>query len=281
MKCIGALLLALCCLSAAQAQERDIELNIVLTGADSVPADVRNAIASEIRRTVTEPGQIPDEMMERIRDQFQERGYFKAMVEAPKTTETRNSSGYVTSMEVRVHIDEGQLYRLGRITFTGEKVFDPGRLRSAVPMQDGEIFKVVGMRQGLKNLHDLYCARGYINFTPVPNTDIDEEHLLINITLDIDEGAEFRVGKLVLNGEEPFPGAGKKILEAWHEHEGEVYDCSSPKYLFTPANVGSKLASILRGSYPETKADSQNHTVNFLFNLPDPPANARLTPSPR
>jgi hypothetical protein len=42
-----------------------------------------------------------------------------------------------------------------------------------------------------------------------------------------------------------------------------------------------RLASILRGSYPETKLDNQNHTVNFFYDFPDPPTNARVNPSPR
>jgi hypothetical protein len=268
-------------LAIAQLDQPDIKLNIVMTGADSVPANVRKEIANQIRRTITEPGQIPDELMERIRDQFQQRGYFKAEIKEPEIKYVRNQQGYVTSMEARVEVDEGLKYRLGQIAFTGVTIFDPERLRSAIPMQNGEVFNIEPVRQGLKNMRELYCSRGYINFTPVPNTDIDEQHLLINLTFDMDEGAQFRVGKLLLNGEEPFAGAGKKMLEAWHRHEGEVYDCSSLKYLFTPDAVGPKLASMLRGSYPETKVDNQNHTVNFFFSFPDAPANARLTASPR
>jgi len=48
---------------------------------------------------------------------------------------------------------------------------------------------------------------------------------LINITLDLDEGAQFRVGTLTLIGPQPFTGAGKKMLEAWKSHESQIYSC--------------------------------------------------------
>jgi len=274
---IAAFLLGLA--SFAQEKEQgDITLNVVMTGADSVPSDVRNAIASKIRRTVTEPGQIPDEMMERIRDQFQQHGYFKVVVEAPQTTETRNSNGYVTSMEVRVHIDEGRQYRLGHISFTGAKEFDSTRLRAAVPLKDGDIFKIEQLRIALKNMRDLYCSRGYINFTPVPNTDIDEEHLRVNVTFDLDEGEKYRFGKLILNGVEPYPGARQKIMDTWEPHEGQIFDCDlwhKEFELMKRGNLQGAIDAILasdirRGGPPEVTVNNNTKTVDLHFEFPDP-----------
>jgi hypothetical protein len=275
-------LLLICFPAWPQLQPHETQVNIIgvkFTGAESVPEKERTEIALDIQSSVTQAGQLGDEMGERIRDGFQRHGYFKAQV-SPPTVTILGGNKRRQSVAVEAKVDAGPQYRLGAIAFTGATVFDPVRLRAAVPMQSGETFSVEGMRQGLKNMRELYCDRGYINFTPVPNTDIDEEHLLINVTFDMDEGAEFRVGKLVLNGEEPFAGAGKKMLEVWHEHEGEVYDCRWPENLFTPANVGPRLASIIRGGYPKALLDNENHRVNLVFDFPDPPTNARLTPSP-
>ena len=74
-------------------------------------------------------------------------------------------------------VEEGERYRLKAVIFSGNKtVTNVDLLRRAIPMKDGDIFNTKLMRDGIKNLHDLYGALGFINFTPVPDTEIDDEH---------------------------------------------------------------------------------------------------------
>ena len=73
-------------------------------------------------------------------------------------------------------VEEGDRYRLKEITFSGNKaVSDTRALRAQFKIKDGDIFDTEAIRKGLDNLRKAYAALGYINFTPVPNTDADDE----------------------------------------------------------------------------------------------------------
>lgn len=280
MKKSAAAVFLLCAtLAMSQVDPGETTIHIVsltFIGADEIPAKDKTEITLDIKSSVTKPGQLGEELGDRIRDEFQRRGYFKALIQHP-TVMILGGDKVNASVAIQVEVDAGLQYRLGHISFTGEKAFDPVRLRAAIPISDGEIFSVEGIRQGLKAMRDLYCSRGYINFTPVPNTDIDETHKLVNLTFDMDEGQQYLLGKLVLNGEEPYAGAGKKLLDTWKSHQGHVYRCDLARDLYQEGAAAEMAAidpvfqaAVHAGGKAESHFNNQTATVDFLFNFPDP-----------
>ena len=119
-------------------------------------------------------------------------------------------------------IKEGQQYQLKQITFSGNKELSASLLRQQFEA-DGDVFDVEQIRKGLEEIRKLYALRGYINFTPVPNTEPDEDRA-VTPKIDCDEGKQFHFGKLVVAGRELHPGDGEKILAAWKPSEGSVYN---------------------------------------------------------
>ena len=86
------------------------------------------------------------------------------------------------------------------------------------------MFDVEQIRKGLEEIRNLYASRGYINFTPVPNTEPDEDRAVVTLKIDCDEGKQFHFDKLAVAGRELHPGDGEKILAAWKPSEGSVYN---------------------------------------------------------
>jgi hypothetical protein len=235
---------------------------------------LEKAITEEIKRHNTDGCELPNEMAERARDLLQQRGYFKALVQASKWKMV--GSAERPQLELSLVMELGEVFRLDHIDFAGQNAFDAQRLRAAVPMTDGMIFDVEKMRVGLKNLRDLYCSRGYVNFTPVPNMVFYDERKTIGVLFDMDEGEQYQVGQLTLNGVEPYPGAGKQILEAWKPHIGQIYDCS---FLFLEGKTrqvktsDALLSSAIRtagASNLEISLNNDTKTMMFHLNFPDP-----------
>ena len=151
-----------------------------------------------------------EEDSERVRDAMQQKGYFKAVVQEPKTNirDTKGITWYMPFkvshgkvVDITLPISEGDQYRLGSIKFTGSKVIkDQSALRKLFPIKDGEVFDISLMRKGLENIRKAFGEIGYINFSAVPDTTIDEQKKLINIKVDIDEGAQFYVRRIEFNG---------------------------------------------------------------------------------
>jgi len=152
-----------------------------------------------------------NEDVERVRAEFQNRGYFKVLVDDPKTEihDTGHAGAHVPllqkglgkSVDITMPIEEGDRYRLGSITFTNNKaVPDQRALRSLFAIKDGDFFSRDKIAKGLQNLTKAYGELGYINFTPVPDTKFDDEKKLIHLVIDVDEGKQFFVRRIEFQG---------------------------------------------------------------------------------
>ncbi len=122
-----------------------------------------------------------DEDTERVRNEFQDRGYFKVVVQDPKTQihDTGHTgfhipliqSGPGKAVDITMVIDEGDRYNLGGITFKNNKAFTNTKaLRALFAIKDGDVFDRDKIGKGLEAMRKAYGQYGYINFTPVPDT---------------------------------------------------------------------------------------------------------------
>jgi outer membrane protein insertion porin family len=147
---------------------------------------------------------------ERVRDAYQQKGYFKVLVNDPKT-KVRDTGGINfpffwkskkgKAMDITIPIEEGDRYHLGSITFKNNKaITNTAALRSLFPMKDGDIFNIAHIRKGLENLRKAYGEFGYINFTAIPDTKIDDDKKIISLEIDLDEGKQFYVRRIEFEG---------------------------------------------------------------------------------
>ena len=73
-------------------------------------------------------------------------------------------------------IEEGSRYRLGTITFTGNKaVTNVKALRGTFPIKDGDWFNATVVGKGLENLKKAYGQLGYINFGAIPTPEFGDD----------------------------------------------------------------------------------------------------------
>jgi outer membrane protein insertion porin family len=152
-----------------------------------------------------------EEDTERVRAEYQNRGYFKALIGDPKTTirDTGNKGFHIPllqagpgkAVDINFQIEEGDKYRLGKITFKNNKALsNSAALRGLFPIKDGDIFSREKIAKGLENLRKAYGEYGYINFTSVPDTTFDDEKKIANLTIDVDEGKQFYVRRIEFEG---------------------------------------------------------------------------------
>lgn len=152
-----------------------------------------------------------DEDTERVRNEYQNRGYFKVIVNEPKTQihDTGHKgpripllqAGPGKAVDITLPIEEGDRYTLGGITFKNNKaVTNVKALRGLFPIKDGDIFSKEKIAKGLENMRKAYGERGYINFTSVPETRFDDEKKQIFLDVDVDEGKQFFVRRIEFQG---------------------------------------------------------------------------------
>ena len=169
---------------------------------------------------------------ERVRFAFQDRGYFKAIVQDPQT-KMRDVGGIVwyfpfksrsgKVVDITVPVEEGDRYKLKEITFTGNKALtNTAALRRLFKTKDGDWFSRTDVSKGLDDLRKAYSTLGYINETNIPNTEIDEEHKTITLKIDVDEGKQFFVRRIEFTGNTTT--RDKVIRRELALEEGQVYN---------------------------------------------------------
>src|SRR5437763_9889856 len=171
-----------------------------------------------------------DEDAERVRFFYQTKGYFKVLVDDPKTKIRDTNPGFPylfrhggKVVDILVPIQEGDRYRLGKIDFkNGKQITNPKYLRAQFPIKDGDIFNRESIAKGLENLRKAYGELGFINFVAVPETNIDEEKKTVSLDVDLDEGKAFQVRRIEFVGNTTT--RDKVIRRELALEEGNVYN---------------------------------------------------------
>jgi outer membrane protein insertion porin family len=164
--------------------------------------------------------------LELVRTKYQDHGYFKAVVVDPTLDyyDVKGKGFFGTTLgfiprllvpwrkpkpstpgkrvNLTIPIQEGEQFRLGKITFSGVKFFRKPEafMTPMFAMAEGDIFQVTKIRKGLENLKELYGQFGFINMVATPETDIDDAQRLINMTFNIEEDKQFLVRRIEFTG---------------------------------------------------------------------------------
>lgn len=166
-----------------------------------------------------------------VRAKYHEKGYIKLLIKEPKV-DVRDVGGVSffpiplkpwkgKRVFIDVELEEGNQYRVGEVNFTGNTLFTKEVLLRIFGMQQGEIFNGELIRKGFENLKKIYGAQGYINWTPIPRQDIDDETKLVNIVFDFEEGNRYYLRRLDFVGNTTT--RDKVIRREVLVNEGEIF----------------------------------------------------------
>ena len=125
---------------------------------------------------------------------------------------------------ITLKIEENDQYRIGDVKITGAKEFNETLIRAVLGLAPGQVFNESMLRKGFDNLKKLYGSRGYVNFTPVPAQELDEEQKIVNLTINIDEDRQFSVNRIAFSGNTTT--RDKVIRREILVEEGQVFNSS-------------------------------------------------------
>jgi outer membrane protein assembly factor BamA len=190
---------------------------------------------------------------ETVRELYQDKGYFKADVVSIRTP-TINANALV------FHVSPGKQYHLVRVSWRGNTVFSESELAKLIPIEPGELFSRTKIAKGLNAARKLYESQGYINFTPVPTPEMNDEAATLAFNIDVDEGQQFRFGELDVQGMED--AHREMLLSAWQGLRGRPYNTEDADKFFNRF-FRSPLPNIKPENYTTFKIDEHNHSVNY------------------
>ncbi|MGH9466425.1 MAG: outer membrane protein assembly factor BamA [Terriglobales bacterium] len=147
--------------------------------------------------------------MSGIRETYQDRGYFEALVEDP-TLKLRTTKGRRIvfwgghpgrAVDIHIPVVEGHKYTISKITFINNHfITNDATLERLLGLKPGDVMDVSKLRKGMKNLSKAYSQYGYINFVPSPDPRANEKNHTVDLTMDMQEGKPFYVRHIEFSG---------------------------------------------------------------------------------
>ena len=151
-----------------------------------------------------------------VRGLYRDNGYFKVSVGDP-VLESVDTEGFrwgvpvVTgrshgkAVNITIAIEEGDRYRMGTLKIVSA---DPDKalslkvdaLKAVFPLKPGDIFSTEKVRKALESYGKIYGQYGFIDFTPEPDTEVDEATKTINLTMRFDEQKQYYVRRIDFSG---------------------------------------------------------------------------------
>ena len=216
-----------------------------------------------------------DEDVERVRQVYRDRGYFKVQPGEP-ATKVRDAGGINLftlhpstgkRIDIEIPIEEGARYKLAAINFTGydKAVVNERALRAQFAQKDGEYFNASLFGKGLENLRKAYGSLGFINFVGTPTPSFDEAKKTITLTIDIDPGKRFYVSRIEFSGNSIT--RDRVIRRELLLEEGQLYNNQAWETSILRLNQLNYFDTLKADQDSEVRTNNDEGTVDLLLKL--------------
>jgi outer membrane protein insertion porin family len=215
-----------------------------------------------------------EEDTERVRQAYRDKGYYNTAIEEPRT-QVRDEGGlnWFTfrpnkgkRIDILMPVEEGDRYRLGSITFSGNTHLSNSKaLRAQFAVKDGDWFNATLMAKGLESLKKVYGQLGYINFGAIPKPRFDDQKKTVSLDIDIDEGKPFYVSRIEFQGNTIT--RDKVIRRELMLDEGSVYNSQLWEYSLLRLNQLEYFEPLKVDQDSEAHQDAEAGTVELLLKV--------------
>ena len=216
-----------------------------------------------------------------IRGLYRDNGYFKVSVGEPileniDTTHARlgvplvTGKGHGKAVNITIPIEEGERFRMGTLKIVSS---DPDKalslkvdaLKTAFPLKQGDIFSTEKVRKALETYGKIYGEYGFIDFTPEPDTEVDDTNKIINLTLRFDEQKQYSVRRIDFAGNTTT--RDKVIRRELMIDEGQLFNKRLWEMSILRLNQLDYFDKIEADKAAEIKRNNKNGTVDITLKL--------------
>ena len=173
---VAAVLIALCVpLAIAQCQDQsshefvvaDVNLERVGRLSPEQEASIRLRVIGRCFDTST-----VSELEQRVREAYQNFGYFRATVFDP-VIRVRDESRSPKPVSLTFDVDEGQQFKVSAVQWSGASAFPDEQIWQLTSVRPGEIFDISRVRETLDGVRRLYVSAGFVDVAIVPEVKVE------------------------------------------------------------------------------------------------------------
>lgn len=137
-----------------------------------------------------------EEDRKNIEGVYHDNGYVKVKIGTPDISISKDGK----VITVTLTIEEGDLYRIGKIDFNGDIIFRKEQLINNLKSKQDNTFRSTLFQQDVLTLTDLYQNQGYAFCEISPLTMIDDETKRVNINFEIKKNHEIFINRINILG---------------------------------------------------------------------------------
>ena len=210
------------------------------------------------------------EAKEKIKSLYHEKGFFFVKVDVISKKSDKNL------MDIHIRVREGEKVGIKNIFFSGNKNFSADELRDQIEtkaetwisfLDESGIYKKDILKLDVFRLEGYYQDNGYLRArVQTPNIKIDEKNKEINISISIEEGSKYRVGKIT--GKSDDTVSENDVLKALRMKTGDVYSLSKVRAgVMSIGDIYSERGYAYADVNPITKINENSRTVDVSIEV--------------
>lgn len=156
--------------------------------------------------------------LERLRLLYSNKGYILARITSDEVVYDERMKGFV----IRINIEEGEQFRVGEITFTGNTLFTNQELTKSLVSKPTAVYSTEEFHRDLGRIKGLYSEKGYIEAEVTPEPSLDHKEKRISLLIRIEEGRRYYLEGINISGN--MATKEKVIRREILIRPGEVFD---------------------------------------------------------
>ena len=231
-------------------------------------ADLRDVIS--IKRGVTFKEHLVNDTAQKLIAHYHEKAYFLVQVNVDTAV---NANGL---MDVTINIKEGKKVKIDEIRFVGNKAFDDGDLKDVMETEETWLFSFIDesgiykkdvLKVDILRLEAFYQDNGYIRVrVHEPKIEVNREDKEIYIEIKIEEGLQYKFGKITAQSVEEF--SGQDLLVGLKSQPGAVYNISFLREdILTITEKFSEKGFAYADVNPKAAIDDQTRIVDLNIEI--------------
>lgn len=168
----------------------------------------------------------------------------------------------VDGVVATVTVEEGPVYRLGDVRFSGVADAEAAQLARSADLHKGDPANFDDVRAAVERVEKKYRGNGYLHVASQVNREVHDDDRSVNVTIALDLGAQYRFGKLTIKGLDLL--TEPEIRKAWGQMEGRPYQ---PEYAneFLDRLRAEKVFENLGNTSAEPHIDERSKTVDVTL----------------
>jgi len=132
--------------------------------------------------------------VDRLTAFYYDNGYLNAVISQPVVKRAGDT------LTILIHIDEGPVYKFGKIGFEGNLKFPEKELQKQLTIKSGETFRGTHLQHDVLTLSDYYSSLGYAYVAVDPHTAVSPATHTVDVSFAINPGREVLVDRINISG---------------------------------------------------------------------------------